>query len=140
MSAHGPHVRRASSRGRRGSVLVEFSFVVAIASVIFFAAFEFCRVAMIRHTVDNAVYAGIRSGLVPGADATTVALSSRRVLVRYGIDDARITVTPPKLAADTQRLRLDIEVPLDANSLVATNFFQGRVIKRSLSMPREAAP
>ena len=139
MSAHGPHVRRAPPRGRRGSVLVEFSFVVAIASVIFFAAFECCRVAMIRHTVDNAVYAGIRSGLVPGADATTVALRARQVLIRYGIDDARITVTPPKLAAGTQQLRLDIEVPLDANSLVATNFFRGRVIERSLSMPREAA-
>src|SRR6056297_515601 len=50
---------------RHGVAVVEFVFVATIAFVLFFAAFEFCRVAMIRHTADNAVYEGARCALPP---------------------------------------------------------------------------
>ncbi len=47
--------------------MVEFAIVAPLLFLFFFAAMEFCRVAMIRHTADNAVYEGCRVGIIPGA-------------------------------------------------------------------------
>ncbi len=47
--------------------MVEFAIVAPLLFFLFFASMEFCRVAMIRHTADNAVYEGCRVGIIPGA-------------------------------------------------------------------------
>ena len=59
--------QRSNSRVRRGAAMSEFAIVAPLLFLFFFAAFEFCRVAMIRHTADNAVYEGCRAGVIPGA-------------------------------------------------------------------------
>ena len=64
------------------------------ADFFFFAAFEFCRVAMIRHTVDNAVYEGARIGIIPGATSTEAEDEAARILTTIGITDFDVTVTP----------------------------------------------
>ena len=60
---------------RPGAVLVEMAITSSLAFLFFFAALEFCRVAMIRHTVENALYEGARTGIVPGA--TTAEVSTK---------------------------------------------------------------
>ena len=65
-------MKRVSQR-RTGAVMVEFVIVAPLLFLFFFAAFEFCRVAMIRHTADNAVYEGARIGIIPGATADEAA-------------------------------------------------------------------
>ena len=48
-------LRKPFGRQRRcGAVLVEFAVCAPIIFVVIFASFEFCRVNMIRHTMDNA--------------------------------------------------------------------------------------
>lgn len=116
---------------------MEAAFVVAIGFIFFFAAFEFGRVAVMEHTVDNAVYEGLRRGVIPGGDAATVAQTSRRILATAGIEDARITVTPAHIEPATEYITVEIRVPFDSNSFVPTNFFRGKVIERSLTMRRE---
>src|SRR6056297_620277 len=122
---------------RHGVAVVEFVFVATIAFVLFFAAFEFCRVAMIRHTADNAVYEGARRGIIPGGRVEDVSNTTRRILRSVGVDDVRVTVTPATIARDTENITVAIRIPLDSNSLVPTNFFRGKVIGRSLTMRRE---
>ena len=54
------HGHRSKAQCRPGATLLEFAVVVPLLFLCFFAAFEFCRVAMIQHTADNAVYEGCR--------------------------------------------------------------------------------
>ncbi len=133
-----PQSRRTASP-RSGVAAVEFVFVVTIAFVMFFAAFEFCRVAMIRHTVDNAVYEGARRGIIPGGTADDVSGTARQILATIGVDNARVTVTPPTITKSSEDVTVSIRVPLDSNSFVPTNFFRGKTIERSLTMRREGS-
>src|SRR6056297_3860264 len=87
---------------RHGVAVVEFVFVATIAFVLFFAAFEFCRVAMIRHTADNAVYEAARRGIIPGGRVQDVSSTARRILNAVGVDDVRITVTPADITRETE--------------------------------------
>ena len=63
--------RKSASR-RTGAAMVEFAIVSPLLFLFFFGAMEFCRVAMIRHTADNAVYEATRVGIIPGASSTDV--------------------------------------------------------------------
>ena len=127
----------SSGNARHGVATVEFVFVATIAFVLFFAAFEFCRVAMIRHTVDNAVYEGSRRGIIPGGTAEDVSSTARRILATIGVSDARVKVTPASISDRDDEVTLSIRVPLDSNGVVPTNFFRGQVIERTLTMRRE---
>ncbi|WP_153558967.1 TadE/TadG family type IV pilus assembly protein [Roseimaritima sediminicola] len=140
-SVTAPHrrcLRRPLGKpARAGVTAVEFVFVATIAFVFFFAAFEFCRVAMIRHTVDNAVYEGCRRGIIPGGTAADVSATARQILATIGVDNARITVTPSTITEADRDVSVQIRVPLDSNSFVPTNFFRGKTVQRSLTLQRE---
>ncbi|MDF1843095.1 MAG: pilus assembly protein [Rubripirellula sp.] len=120
-----------------GAMLVEFAIVVPVLILIFFAGFEFCRVAMVRHTVDNAVYAGCRVGSVTGATAQEAESEARRVLRSIGVDNAHVEVTPEIFGLATREVSVSIEVPLDQNSLVPNQFVSGKTIRRELTLRRE---
>ena len=64
--------RKRIHSNRRGAAAVEFAMTAGLAFFFFFAALEFCRVSMMRHTVQNALYEGARIGIVPGATASDV--------------------------------------------------------------------
>ena len=118
-------------------MLVEFAIVVPVLILIFFAGVEFCRVAMVRHTVDNAVYAGCRVGSVAGATAQDAEAEARRVLHSIGVDKAHVDVTPKTFGMATKEVSVSIEVPLDQNSLVPNQFVSGKTIRRKLTLRRE---
>jgi Flp pilus assembly protein TadG len=131
-------MKRSRKRIRReGAATVEFAIVAPLLFLLFFAAFEFCRVAMVRHTVDNAVYEGCRVGIIPGATAGEAETEADRMMSSLGVTDARIKVTPSKIKKETEEVTVRIEVPLDTNSFVPNQFVAGKKIVRELTMRRE---
>ena len=128
---------RSRKRVRRGAAMSEFAIVAPLLFLFFFAAFEFCRVAMIRHTADNAVYEGCRAGVIPGATNSETEAEARRVLATLGVTNANVAVTPSSIDRDTEDVTVRVEVPLDENSFVPNQFVAGRSIVRELTMRRE---
>lgn len=117
--------------------MVEFAIVVPVLFVLFFASFEFCRVAMIRHTADNAVYEGCRVGIIPGATAEEMRAEVARIMDSLGVKQLDIEVSPTTIQKQTTHVKVRITVPLDDNSYVPNQFVAGRSIVRELSMQRE---
>ncbi len=118
---------------------MELAIVAPLLFLFFFAAFEFCRVAMIQHTADNAVYEGCRAGIIPGSTAADAHQEAERIMGTLGVTNVNVTVTPSTLEPDSQEITVRIEVPLDENSFVPNQFVAGRQILRELTMARENA-
>ncbi|MEM8914160.1 MAG: TadE family protein [Planctomycetota bacterium] len=133
---YSSHDHRRSER-RRGTVATEFALVAPILFLFFFAAFEFCRVAMIRHTADNAVYEAARVGIIPGATRGEVVSEATRVLSTIGLSGFNIDVQPANITDYTDELTVEVSVPIDPNSFVPAQFFVGQTITRRLTMQRE---
>lgn len=124
-------------RHRRGVTASEFAIVAPLLFFFFFGAFEFCRVAMIRHTADNAVYEACRFGMIPGATTGETEAEARRVMGTLGVRNVTVAVDPPQITRDTEQVTVRVEVPLDKNSFVPNQFVAGRTIVRELSLRRE---
>jgi Flp pilus assembly protein TadG len=122
---------------RKGATLVEFAIVAPLLFLLFFASMEFCRVAMIRHTADNAVYEGCRVGIIPGATTAEVQAETEQILNTLGLNNAAISVTPPTIDRDTDEVTVRVTVPLDDNSFVPNQFVAGRSVTRELTLRRE---
>jgi Flp pilus assembly protein TadG len=131
------HRKPHSGASRQGAALVEFAIMVPILFVLFFACVEFSRVAMIRHTIDNAVYEAARAAIVPGGNATDAQSEARRILSAMGIVNSSVEITPRTLTRSTPEVSVRINVPLDSNSYVPPQFFAGRTVTRELTMQRE---
>ena len=119
--------------------MVEFAVVAPLVFLFFFAALEFCRAAMIRHTADNAVYEAARRGILPGATSSEVRDEARRILATVGITRADVKVSPNRIRRDTNEVTVRIKVPLDDNSFVPTTFFGGKQLERELTLQREGS-
>ena len=131
--------RRRPTARRRGAALIEFAIVAPLLFFFFFAAFEFCRVAMIRHTVDNAVYEGCRQAIIPGATAGAARAKAESILGTLGLNGSTVTVSPATIQNRTPEVTLTIEVTLDSNTFVPPQFTGGNTITRTLTMQREGA-
>jgi hypothetical protein len=129
--------RSRKLRQRSGATMVEFAIVAPLLFLFFFAAMEFCRVAMIRHTADNAVYEACRVGMIPGAMVGEINAEATRILGSLGVTNVNIDVIPSKIDRDTDEVTVRIVVPLDDNSFVPNQFFSGRSITRELTLRRE---
>lgn len=134
-----PHARqrRVKPNSRQGAVAVEFAIVVPLLFLFFFAGFEFMRVAMVRHTVDNAVYEGARVGIIPGGTNAEIRAEASRILGTIGINDFNLEVVPANITDATQDITVRVTVPLDRNTYVPANYFLGEVMQRELTMRRE---
>ena len=130
-------LRSHPAKHRRGAATVEFALVAPLLFLLFFGALEFCRVAMIRHTADNAVYEGCRIGIIPGATSDEVRNQTRNVMSTMGVGTINIEVTPAVIRRDTDVVTVRIDVPLDENSYVPNQFFNGQTIIRELTLRRE---
>ena len=127
------------SRRRRGAALVEFAVVSPLLFFFFFAAFEFCRVAMIRHTADNAVYESCRTAIVPGATAADIRSCAEDVLGTIGLQQTTINVIPAVIEEDTPQVTVMVSIPVSENTFVPPQFTGGQTIDRTLTMTREVA-
>jgi len=122
---------------RRGTVMVEFAVVAPLLFLFLFAGFEFCRVAMIRHTVDNAIYEGARRGIIPGGTSAEVTAEAERVLSTIGLTTFSLNVSPALIDDTVDEITVRLTVPLDANTFVPAQYFIGQEITRELTMRRE---
>ena len=129
--------RNFAQRSRYGATLVEFAVVVPIVFVLFFASVEFSRVAMIRHTIDNAVYEASRKAIVPGSTVSDAQTEARRALTAIGVVGASIEVLPNRIDSSTTQVTVRITVPVDRNSYVPPQFFAGHSLVRELTLSRE---
>ena len=122
---------------RRGSALVEFAICAPIIFSVIFASFEFCRVDMIRHTMDNAAYEGARKAIVPGATAATARDSANSLLAILSVRDAVVTISPSTITPQTPQVTVSIDVPLTRNSWGAPLFFNRKSLSASCTLSRE---
>lgn len=129
--------RSSADKTRTGATIVEFALVVPLVLMLAFAAIEFARVVMIRHSVDNAVYESARLAIVPGGTAADARNETQRLFSVIGITDFLVEVVPPVLAPETPDVTVRVTVPLDSNSYFPQQFFAGRTIRRELTMRRE---
>jgi Flp pilus assembly protein TadG len=138
MINHNHRVARRYRRLRSGAVTVEMAITSGLAFFLFLAAFEFSRVAMIRGTVDNAVYEACRAGLLPGATVTDVDRKCRDILSTCLVRTATVTVTPNPLVESATTIRVQVDLPLDRNLFASALFFSGKSLSRSMQMERES--
>lgn len=131
------NVFRSTSAIRNGAVTVEMALTVSLTFFFFFAALEFTRVSMIRHTVENALYEGGRQGIIPGATASEVQATSARILRTIGITGATISVFPTAIDNSTREIAVRIQLPLDRGLFAPAVFFVGKTLDRTLVMRRE---
>ncbi len=124
-------------KNRRGATMVEFAIVAPIVFFLFFTAFEFARVAMIRHTADNAVYEAARRAILPGASAADARQEAQQILNSLGLRNTSVDITPTVIRPTTRDVTVQIAVPLDSNSFVPNQFFGGETIRTQLTMRRE---
>ena len=122
---------------RLGAVAVEMAVTTGLAFFFFFAALEFCRVSMMRHTVEHALYEGARKGIVPGATAAEVQAKAQGILRTIGIRSAIIDVTPTTISSSTPEISVRVRMPLDQNLFAPAFFFRGRAMDRTIVMQRE---
>lgn len=137
MSVKNNTRRHCKSNRRTAALTVEMALTLGVAIMFFFAAFEFCRVAMIRHTVDNAVYEGARRGIVPGATVADVENTTQRVLNTIGLRTSTISVSPSELTNTTPVISVRVQVPVAPNLFAPAVFFSGRSFDRTLQLRRE---
>lgn len=121
----------------RGATISEFIMVLPLLFFVFFAAFEFCRVSMVRHTADNAVYEGCRTAMRPGATSGEAEAEVRRVLATLGVNNANVVVSPTSIDRHTREVTVQVEVPLQKNSFVPNHFVAGGSLVRHLTMRRK---
>jgi hypothetical protein len=117
--------------------MTEMAITSGLAFFFFFAALEFCRVSMIRHSVENALYEGARRGIVPGASAADVRSTAVSVLSRIGVSGATIDVSPATIVNSTPEVSVRIRLPLDRGLFAPALFFVGKSLDRTLVMQRE---
>ncbi|TWT80986.1 TadE-like protein [Planctomycetes bacterium CA13] len=118
--------------------MVEFAITVPILFLFFFASFEFCRAAMIRHTVDNAVYEATRTAMIPGATADEAENIAESIMASLGVTNVSVIVTPGTIERDTAEVTVRVSVPMSGNSYLPVQYFHGDIV-RELTMRREGA-
>ncbi|QDV73345.1 TadE/TadG family type IV pilus assembly protein [Botrimarina mediterranea] len=129
--------RRHASLLRRGVVAVEFAFCASIVFFFFLTMIEVARFHIVRHSLDQAVYAGARVGIVPGATAADVNQSVTERLAMAGVVGATITVTPPVINTSTQAVTVHVAAPYNENSWTLPKFFSGVDVVAEMTLDHE---
>jgi Flp pilus assembly protein TadG len=129
--------RRHAALLRRGVVAVEFAFCASIVFFFFLTMIEVARFHVVRHSLDQAVYAGARVGIVPGATAADVNQSVADRLVAAGVYGATITVTPPVIDAATRTVTVRVAAPYEENSWTLPKFFADVDVVAEMTLDHE---
>ncbi|MCA9169155.1 MAG: pilus assembly protein [Planctomycetales bacterium] len=135
-------MKSASHRSRRsavrvGAVAVEFAIVAPITFMLFFAAYEFSRANMVRHSLDIAAYEGARAGITPGATVDDVEQRVTRILKGVGVRGATIEVSPDPIGRTTPAITVEVDVAMGPNSWTQSEFFRALNMHASATLARE---
>lgn len=124
---------------RAGATLAEMAVVLPVFVVVLFAMFEFTRMAVLRHTADNAAYEAARIAMVTGGTAGDATAEANRILGIVNTHSATVTVTPSVITDETEEITVQINVPLDANGWIVPKFTAGKNISSSCTLRTERA-
>lgn len=124
-------------QARRGATLVEFALTVPIVFLLFFAAFDFCRLSMLTHTIEQAAYEGARRGCLPGATAGQATQTAQDELARVGVRMSQINIEPPVLVSSTPEVSVIIRVPLEMNGWLTPRVLTNSHIERRCTLTRQ---
>ena len=133
-------VKKLAVAGRRGAAAVEFAFSLVVLLMFLFAAVEFSGVSMLRHTADTAAYEGARAAMVPGGSVQLATLTAGELLQKAGVKGGVITVTPRPITEATTSVRVQVEIPIDANGWVSAAFMKGRSVSSHVELMTERGP
>ena len=113
---------RFATQRRRAAATVEFALVAPLLFLTFFAAVEFSRANMVRHTVDIAAYEGARQGIIPGATADDVRNRVNQIMAQLAIRNTTVTVTPANIDRNTDRntdrVTVNVVTPMQGNGFI----------------------
>ena len=124
---------------RDGAVTVEFALALPILLLFTFAGLEFSRVNMIRNTAINAAYEGARMGIVPGATVADCEAAANELLSFVDISGGSVVASPSPIQPSTESVTVTVTIPITAaNSFITPEYFLGRTITSSVTLPREA--
>ncbi|MFN7628000.1 MAG: TadE/TadG family type IV pilus assembly protein [Pirellula sp.] len=117
---------------RRGAAIVEFALVASVIFMAFLGACEFCRLSMMRHSLDNAVYEAARRSIVSGATASEITAKAKSIMATLGISKVNVTVEPSVITDSTEFVTVTVSVPLNSSTDPSAP-----TLTRSLKMRRE---
>lgn len=127
-----------SKKQRRAAVTVEFAIAFPILMAFCFTGIEFARVNMIRNTALNAAYEGAREGIIPGATAAECETAAMQLLDVLDLSGATAAASPDPIQSNTEAVTVTVTVPINsANSFVTPQFYLGKSIVASVTLPRE---
>lgn len=130
-------VRSVCSPQRRGTTAVEFALTAPVVFLLFFAAYEFSRLNMVRHTMDIAAYEGARAGIVAGATTDEIRQRVTNMLATVAVQQSEITVTPAAIDPSTREVRVDIDTPIAPNSWLTPRFVGDLRLRATSTLARE---
>ncbi|MEZ6090939.1 MAG: VWA domain-containing protein [Pirellulaceae bacterium] len=139
-TSRGPKKTSSLFMKRRGAYVVEFAFVLPVLTLVVFASIEFFRVANMRHAIDSATYEACRIVIVPGATTAEAEARANKILERYGLNVADITVTPTVIAESTPEVTVKIDAAVSANAWYLTRFTGGVNLSAETTLLTERAP
>jgi Flp pilus assembly protein TadG len=129
-----PYRRRAL---RRGTATVEFSLAAPIVFMLFLAMIEFTRFHVVRHSIDQAIYMGARTGIVPGATAAEIDQIVRDRLTAAGVRGYTLTITPNVITNTTPAVTVRVSAPYQQNSWTLPKFFSGMNVAAEITLDHE---
>ena len=91
---------------------------------------------MIINTAENAAYEGARRGILPGATADDCEAAAEAVLDMVGINGYDVTASPIQPLSENVTVTVDIPITAE-NNYVTPQFYLGRTVTASITLPRE---
>ncbi|MCA9175268.1 MAG: pilus assembly protein [Planctomycetales bacterium] len=128
---------RFATQRRRAAATVEFALVAPLLFLTFFAAVEFSRANMVRHTVDIAAYEGARQGIIPGATADDVRNRVNQIMAQLAIRNTTVTVTPATIDRNTDRVTVNVVTPMQGNGFITGLFMNSAQLSAESTLCRE---
>lgn len=117
---------RKLRKKQSGALTVEFALTLPVLLIILFGAYELGRANMMRNTAEAAAYEGARRGIIPGGTSDDVRDAAEFILSTSGVRSSNIRITPANIDRTTDRVVVEIDVPMDENSIMPS-FFTGQI-------------
>lgn len=129
--------RSHSKTDRRGALAVEMALCLPILFTVLFGCFELAHANMLRHASESAAYEGARAGIVPGTTPEKIRTAATGVLRSLGVSNFTVSIVPEVITAETNNVRVEVDVPVRANTLIPAVFFADPTFHGQCELSRE---